>query len=322
MRGALGAFAVCATLLWPLVGCAVGRSLWTSSDDLQDYRAFRTSGHESVRLARALRYLARHPKGAWADEVRRAFGEEEPRYFERASESRAGTSEYVTDLPHGPHADAAIALLTAFDTHIEDIATAKLLASARRTEARLELASRGRHALGEAILGDVAALLEPGLYGAPGDELPYPVRRALGGLAPPTWGSPEPIRNDDYFYVIPTRLVRESRVASLELRVVVAHGVAVLGRVSGPDLFVHWDEADEVLSRDPTDPRDRARAAAHAADQLDGALEARLPAERCRVASSAPRDVLVRRCDGWEVVVTIGKKAGDEDAIVVKGPVK
>src|ERR1700722_6068163 len=110
-----------------LSGCAVPKALFTSNSDLADYRAFRIAAHEGVRLARAQRYVERHPRGMWVDEGRRAFDQEEPAYLDRASETRAKTSEYLADLPRGPHAEAAIALLTAFDTHLEDADTDRLL---------------------------------------------------------------------------------------------------------------------------------------------------------------------------------------------------
>src|SRR5580658_5800709 len=104
--------AVALLLLMFASACAVPKALFTSSNDLTDYRAFRIAAHEGVRLARAQRYIERHPRGMWVDDVRRAFDQEEPLYFERASETRAKVSEYLADLPRGPHADAAIALLT------------------------------------------------------------------------------------------------------------------------------------------------------------------------------------------------------------------
>jgi hypothetical protein len=305
-----------------VTGCAVGRSLLARNDDLEDYRAFRVAAHEGVRLAKAQRYLERHPQGAWAADVKRTFDDEEPLYFERATQSRAKTSEYLADLPRGPHAAAAISLLTAFDTHIEDLATSRLLRDARLTEVKLERASRQRRTLGEGILTDLAALLDPALYGARQDDLPGPVRGALGGLAPSTWGKPTPVREDDYFYAVPTHLVRESRVVTLRLALVLERTVVTLGILSGPDLFVSWDEADEVKPRDPTDDKDRSTAAAHAADLLGGALEARMPAARCTVSSSDPKEILVRRCDGWSAVVTMGRRPGDLDAITVSGPAK
>src|SRR5665811_1665999 len=94
--------------------------------DLRDYREFRTAAHEGRRLAKAQRYLARHPEGAWAAEVRALFDAEEEAWFEAAKASRTRAREYVIDLPDGPHADGARALLVLFDEHQGDVETLTL----------------------------------------------------------------------------------------------------------------------------------------------------------------------------------------------------
>jgi hypothetical protein len=322
LRAGLATFGRLA-MLGGLAGCAVPRALVAGSDDLADYRAFRVAAHEGVRLARAERYLEAHPFGAWAAEVRSAFEEEEPLYFERATTTRAKTSEYLADLPRGPHADAALALLAAFDRKVEDVATERLVRDARRTEAMLQRSSEQRRALNDAILGSLGALLDPALYGASPEELPAPIRRALAGDAPATWG-PRPLRRtDDYFYSIPTQTERRSAVATIDLALLVEHGRVVRGRISGPDLFVHWAEVEAVRVMDPTSTPDREAAAAHAKDILLGALEARFPASRCAVAIpdvSSPGALVVRRCEGWSAVVAMGDAAGADDAITIVGP--
>ena len=87
----------------------------------------------------------------------------------------------------------------------------------------------------------------------------------------------------------------------------------------GLDLFVRWDEADLVRSLDASSPNHRSEAAHHARELLDGALEARLPAARCR---EAPGDgELVRRaCDGWSARVQWGQDEGHPDVVVIRGP--
>ena len=49
-----------------------------------------------------------------------AFDEEEPRYFEEAQATHEGVRRYLADLPDGPHAQAAVALLMAFGSSMED----------------------------------------------------------------------------------------------------------------------------------------------------------------------------------------------------------
>src|SRR5262245_14381411 len=58
-----------------LAGAALGacgglKAMVAPSDDLEDYRAYRVAAAEGTRLARAKRYIERHPRGRFADEVR------------------------------------------------------------------------------------------------------------------------------------------------------------------------------------------------------------------------------------------------------------
>src|SRR5688500_9404005 len=73
-----------------LTGCASFKTVLAPPNDLEDYRAYRVAAYRGTRLARAQKYLERHPAGTFADEVRAAFEEEEPRYFAEAQESRDG----------------------------------------------------------------------------------------------------------------------------------------------------------------------------------------------------------------------------------------
>ena len=293
------------------------RPVTADSGDVADYRAYRASAHPGRRLARAQRYLEAHPRGAWASEVRAEFDADEARFFEAAKASRAKTRDYLVDLPRGPHADAALALLTAFDTSLERLAEARLASHARNTEARLERASAQRRAVGETLLAYLAALLDPAAFGVLLADVPAPLHAALEGGARATWGSLPRSRTVDLFFAIPTRLQIESRAASVVVSVTVEGGRVTGGRIEGPSLFLHWDEADEMIPRDPTDPRDRDAAAAHVKDLLAGAMEARLPAARCDVEFDGA--LLARACDQWRVEVTPGAR-GAPDAIVVDGP--
>ena len=58
-------------------GCGALGQVAASPGDLADYRSFTMAAREGPRLARAQRYLQRHPDGHWAEEVRRTFDREE-----------------------------------------------------------------------------------------------------------------------------------------------------------------------------------------------------------------------------------------------------
>jgi len=307
-------------LLGTLAGCAVPQQMLAGPDDLRDYREFRAASHEGLRLASAQRYLARHPKGVWAEEVRATFEAEEEAWFEGAKSSRSRAREYVVDLPDGPHADAARSLLVLFDEHQDDVETLTLLAESRRTAATLDVQTERRKHVSDVVLAAVAALLDPATWGTR-LEAPSPsLRSALRGEVPGTWdGSAQASRKDTLFFVLPTSQGSQERAVAVSLQVVLGKGRVVQGLVQGEDLFVRWSEAILVRVLDPSAPDDRQLAAATVTDLLAGALEATLPASRCAKPAS-PAEPLLRECGGWEVSVRMGAEAGEVDVIDVVGP--
>ncbi len=321
MRWAATAAAVALASL--LGGCAASRQIFADDADFRDYRAFRVAAGSGVRLSRARAYLGTHPRGQWSGEVREAFDAEEPAFFAACQASRASAREYLVDLPDGPHAEAALALLVEYSMHVDDLATARLLRDARRTEAKLEAAAARRRAVGEALLAATGALLEDGVYGARVEDTPPALRRVLGGEAMVSWGTVPARRDTDAFFVLPTAEGRQERVASFTVRVVVREGAVVEGRIEGDDLFVRWDEADLVRPLDASSPNHRSLAALHAQEQLEGALEARLPAVRCGQPKAADGGDLVRRaCDGWTATVRWGRAEGEPDSLAIRGPLR
>jgi len=311
--------AIAALLLVTSEACAVPRQMLAGADDLADYRAYRLATREGPRLARAQHYLERHPQGSWAAEVKSAFEAEESAWFEAAKGSRAIAKDYLVDLPFGPHADAARALLALYNEHESDLDMLELLAQSRRTEAMLDLESERRKRVGDVLLEELSALLDPTTWGADLDDPPQALGAVLRGRTAHTWGSaPTGLREDELFFVLPTPTEREARVATVRFRVVLSHRRVVRGMIEGEDLFVRWTEANETRVLDATSPGDRAAAARAVVEVLGGALEARV-AEPC-AAEPGPAEILARACDGWLVSATMGARPGDDDVIVVQGP--
>lgn len=305
-------------------GCAGLRPMLTPPDDLEDYRAFRVAAAEGTRLARAKRYLERHPKGAWAREVQAAFDEEEPRYFERAQASREGIRRYLADLPEGPHAEAALALLVAFGSSMQEAELRDIARRVRYDDAKLEAAAVQRRAVGEGILASVGVLLDDDVYGGPRAEAPPKLRALLLGrsASAPTWGGGGGVpsrHEDDYFFVLPTRPDRESRLLTVEISIAETDGVVTGATVEGSDMLVRWAEADQIVRLDASLPEDRTEAQVHAMGRLEGAFERRLPSASCPDLRK-DRELYHRACGGWEVVVLPGVGAGDKDAIVIRAP--
>ncbi|CAN5785728.1 hypothetical protein BH11MYX4_BH11MYX4_63100 [soil metagenome] len=301
-----------------VAGCAALRPITAGSGDLADYRAFRVASAPGTRLARAKTYLDQHPRGAFADEVRAAWEEEEPRYFERAQASQEGARRYLVDLPDGPHAAAALALLTALGSPMQDAELRDIARKSRYDDAKLEAAAVQRRAVGESILGAVGVLLDEETYGVARSAGPPALRTMMMGRTTSTWGAVPAHRDEDLYFLLPTRPDRESRLVTLEITLGEAEGVVTSGTVTGADMFVMWAEADQIVKLDPSAPEDRTEAHVHAMDRLEGALERRFPAGECPDAR-AGGELYHRSCNGWEVRVVPGSGAGSKDSIVIRG---
>ena len=299
-------------------GCATFKPLIAGSGDLEDYRAYRVAGAEGTRLARARTYLARHPKGAFADEVRAAYDDEEPRFFEASQRTQEGARRYLVDLPDGPHAAAALALLTALGSNMQEAELTDIARRVRYEDAKLESAAVQRRAVGESILGAIGVLLGDDVYGVPRTEGPSALRTLMTGRAGSTWGTVPRQREEDLYFLLPTRPERESRLFTLEITLAEQDGVVVGGRIEGADMLVLWAEADQIVKLDPSAAEDRTEAQVHAMDRLGGAFESRFPEATCPDAR-ADRELYHRACNGWEVVVLPGARAGAKDAIIVRG---
>jgi hypothetical protein len=304
------------------VQCASFRTMTAGSGDLADYRAFRVASYEGTRLARAQTYLDRHPTGAFSEEVRAAFDEEEPRFFAQAQASREGARRYLADLPNGPHATAALALLTALEQTQGDAELRDIARKVRFEDAKLETAAQQRKAVGELILGAVGVFLDENVYGVRRNDGPPELRTLMRGPVSGTWGAVPPRRDEDLFFLLPTRPERESRLLTLEIVLQESKDGLVTGAsLEGSDMFVRWAEADQIVKLDPAAPEDRQEAQVHAQARLEGAIERRFPAATCP-EKRASRELFHRACDGWEVNVVLGEHAGDKDSIVIRGPAR
>ena len=308
-----------ALLALSLPSCATFREMTTTSSDLEDYRAFRVAGAEGTRLARAKTYLDRHPKGAFAGEVKSAFEEEEPRYFEKAQTSREGARRYLAELPDGPHAAAALALLTALESNMQDAELRDVARRVRYDDAKLEAAAQQRKAVGEAILSALGVFLDDGVYGSTRADAPPQLRTVMAGPRGSTWGALPQRREDDFFFLLPTRPERESRLLTLEMELEEKDGHITAATIAGADMLVMWAEADQIVKLDPSAQEDRTEAQVHALDRIGGAVERRFPAASCPDKRTGA-ELVHRECGGWEIVVKGGDRAGAKDTIVVRGP--
>jgi hypothetical protein len=316
MMRALGGLAAIVLLT---ASCAHFAPMLAPPDDLEDYRAFRVAAAEGTRLSRAKRYLERHPKGRFADEVRAAYETEEPRLFEEAQGSRELLRRYLADLPDGPHADAAVALLVAFGSSMKDAELADLARRVRYEDAKLEAAAVQRRAVPTAILTAVGVMLDEDVYGVTRDEAPKKLQVLLLGPTATTWGAVPARREEDLFFLLPTRPMRASRLLTLEISVVEEGGVITGMTLEGSDMFVRWAEAEQIIALDSSSEEDRTEAQVHAMSRLEGAFERRFPAGSCPDLRKE-HELYHRACDGWEALVVPGMAAADKDVIRLRSP--
>jgi hypothetical protein len=306
----LAALALLATVAL-LPGCAVGTQLVASPSDLEAYRAVRTADAWGPRLAAAQRYLEQQPEGRWHGEVEALFSREEAAYFAEAQASRDGVRRYLGTLPRGPHAEAALALLVAYDAKVDDVETARLLRGARETELALAEAAAERKTFDDWMIGVVSLLVnEP-------EPAAEQVTQLLAGEGDATWGLGRDRGARAFPFAVPTTSGLAPRRAEARLELVRgAGGVVTSAVLEGADLFVRWAEARRLAAWDPGRTEDRASASGEVGEVLSGIFERTLPVGRCSVPGSAGA-LVSRRCGPLSVEAAMGTGAGTLDRIVV-----
>jgi hypothetical protein len=293
-------------LLGGLAACAPFRPVTASSGDLADYRRTRLAATVPEHLVACAAYLEHHPDGAWAAEVRADWEAGELAYFERAKTSRERAVEYLSWLPHGPHADAALAVLRAFDGHVADDETAHLVAAAKKTTAALDRQANERKAIEDDVLAEIAAVARAPLGAAP--SAASDLFAVVRGPRPTTWGDGL-VRTDRDAWVLPTRegpVARElERTIAIELR----DGVVAAVELRGGGLFV---ALAEIAATRPFADGERGAALAHVIDVVKGALSAGAGCTDEEVDGG-----FTRRCSGSIVYVRQGE-AGALDRIGIR----
>ncbi len=123
-----------------IAGCRV----WSSPSDYALYRAYRYEPAGPERLAAGGRYLAAHPDGRFAGEVREVVLAQEEDFWADHRSSVDGLNEYLRAFPAGAHTDEARERLRVFDQvrgQQEAERRAQQLAENQRREQELREAS-------------------------------------------------------------------------------------------------------------------------------------------------------------------------------------
>lgn len=307
-------------LLALATSCAAARGFGTSPDEYALYRRTRVAEAPDHRLMAAARYLAEHPRGAWANEVRADFEALDERWFELKRKSPAGLRDYLAALPSGPHAARARELLEAAEAAARRRAD---LSQGREIEQRIAAAAERRKAVRGAVRGWLGALLHPDAFRVPlakaprelvvpwSLELPAPVCKRT------SLGETSCFKLLDLPYEVQEDGGAEAREATLTVTLARSDaGVPVEAKLAGPNLFVRMEEAARARPVGDDAPS-RARAAGEAAKLVREVFEgARPDASGCAVPARAPT-VLALSCGGLTVAVVAGASPADDDFVSI-----
>jgi hypothetical protein len=144
-------------------GCGEVRAMTAAPSDYADYRSVRFASDDEHRLDASLVYLARHPRGAFADELRGTAIPKERAMYEAGRRSLRAARTYVRVLPHGPHVDELRAFVT--EAEAERDAYDARLAAFEAARERSDRIARG--SVGEAIERWSRAISVSAPFGAP-----------------------------------------------------------------------------------------------------------------------------------------------------------
>jgi hypothetical protein len=223
-----------------LASCTVIRPITASNADLVDARSVRLARAEGDRLARMSTYLEHHPKGEWASDFRAAFDAEEPAFYRASTKSRGAAIDYIAWLPHGPHAQAAFALVRSFDEHEPEDEQGRLLKAAQEDEKRLERLAQERTYANKGAVEAARVVLDPAIYGRKLEESNDLVRFFSSGM---NIGRTPTKRTRVLPYTIPAKNGPIARTLELTVSLAFDRGVITSAVIDGPDLFQRWAEA-------------------------------------------------------------------------------
>lgn len=279
-------------LAWVSVGCSAAR-LTAPVGDYAAYRATRTRPRQGDRLAAAVRYLERYPKGAFAAEVRSALEQQEPAFFLARRGSVAGLEAYLRALPQGAHAGEATKELRwqrEAAAHRDAAGT-----RAAAVEARFARAAAERERVRSTVTRWLALVADPRLYDAPLGQAPAELLVAW------TLSLPRPrctVEDDgarhcvkvlELPYALPIEGRLEPRELTLEIGLVQdPSGRSTRVTLSGPGLFNRLEEARRMATIDDDASSARIGAVVQAAELARQAVERHGAKPDCLAPATAP----------------------------------
>jgi len=203
-----------------LVSCvAAGCAMAAGKADYRDYRTIQTR-HGTERMFAMRDYLARHPDGRWAPEIREERESHEPSLFEASKSTAAGLRFYLEAYPQGRFVSQAEQRLAALSTVAESRQTQEEQAAEVRAQQREDAAEQRRLWGTKAVTFWSRTLLGVQNWGRPIPEVASAseeFNEAFGAEPRPHCNTEECIKfyHLDYYIPVPGRTRMEKRLSIL-----------------------------------------------------------------------------------------------------------
>ena len=298
--------------------CVHLRQVGAATSDYADYRAFRVAPTLGGRLKAASFYLRCHADGEFKDEVSEWFDRVEPLFFEATAGSPAGMQAYLDALPDGPHAVNAKERREALLAAGRAEAGERLAEKAAEMERRLAAAAQGRENVLAAYASWIGRMLDFDAWGKEPAKASEEFRKAWEGEPTPKCEGDRCDKLLSINYELEVGGKPEPYVGIVVISLGLKKGKVIEGVVSGPDLIARLGEAHAAEPVDDSAGA-RARAMRDVIELTGGAIERRLPRERCEKPPRAPA-ILVRECDGMRIEIIPRTGPDGEDRVVIRGP--
>jgi hypothetical protein len=290
-------------------GCGMSTGTFAPPRDYADYREYVLADELGDKLAAGWRYIRKHPKGEYREEVSKWFFPAEERFFREAAHTAGGAMAYLELMPDGPHAEETKRFLALYEKErIEGpLREKKALEEAKKK------AEAARRALGEAVESWTRRALAVEGWKEPRSKV------EAEKLGEEYWKTqPAPICDDDgcskYFtfkYPVPDQSTAIDRTAVMEVRLETTAGLLTAITLVLPKRgFVYWLEGSEVRAIDPTDPAIRNESIVRARNRIESIVR-----EVRGGGCTTDEEELLRRITCGDMRVAIGTTPSGDDVV-------
>lgn len=272
--------------LLAIAGCSV----LSGKSDYRDYRTIQLADDEAERNRAMSAYLAAHPEGRWADEVREEYEAEEALLFEDNKSTTEGLAFYLEVYPNGRFVEQARARMQALASVAQSRRQGEEAAQDVRREQREDALQARRNWASQAVSYWSRVLLGVTRWGSPIGEVAASspeFDRAFGAAPRPRCSPQECIKFYQLDFAIPVPgQTRIERTIRMQLRLHLNEQRLVRAEMLMPNRgFSRWYELENQTFVIDEDPEARQQA-------IEWALGRVMPILREVVPTAATIDVV------------------------------